>query len=90
MTYTVFIHTNAKQMVGAQVAAHSLKRNSSRPDAFDVRILRREDYPFFEAYEGRRSCGRERGASGPTTTCSPSRRCASRRPNSWATRAAPW
>jgi len=53
MAYSVFIHTNAKQMVGAQVAAHSLKRNSSRPDAFEVRILSREDYPFFDAYEGR-------------------------------------
>jgi hypothetical protein len=53
MTFTVFIHTNAKQLVGAHVAAHSLKRNSKRPDAFEVRILRREDYPFFEAYEGR-------------------------------------
>jgi hypothetical protein len=53
MTYTVFIHTNAKQLVGAQVAAHALRRNSSRPDAFAVRILSREDYPFFEAYEGR-------------------------------------
>ncbi|QPC43907.1 hypothetical protein HW532_15150 [Kaustia mangrovi] len=50
---TVFIHTNAKQMVGALVAAHSLKRNSARPDAFDVKIIAREDFDFFDAYEGR-------------------------------------
>jgi hypothetical protein len=49
----VFIHTNAKQIVGAQVAAYSLKRNSKRPEGFAVRIIRREDYPFFDAYEGR-------------------------------------
>ncbi|HEX5517727.1 MAG TPA: hypothetical protein VFX32_09020, partial [Pseudolabrys sp.] len=53
MKPTVFIHTNAKQIIGATVSAHSLKRNSSQPDEFDVRIIRREDYKFFDAYEGR-------------------------------------
>jgi hypothetical protein len=52
MTKTVFIHTNAKQMIGALVSAHSLKRNSANPDNFDVKILQREDYPFFDAREG--------------------------------------
>ena len=46
MKNTVFIHTNAKQMVGAIASAHSLKRNSRNPDAFDVRITSREDFPF--------------------------------------------
>jgi hypothetical protein len=50
---TVFVHTNDKQLVGAQVSAYSLKRNSARPDSFEVRIIRREDYPFFENFEGR-------------------------------------
>ncbi|MGF7159670.1 hypothetical protein FHS85_001289 [Rhodoligotrophos appendicifer] len=54
MTNTVFIHTNAKQMVGALVAAHSLKRNSKTPDAFNVRIITQEDYPLFREYEGRK------------------------------------
>ena len=49
---TVFIHTNAKQMLGALVSAHSLKRSSSAPNEFDVRILRHQDYPFFQAREG--------------------------------------
>jgi hypothetical protein len=54
MKNTVFIHTNAKQMVGAIASAHSLKRNSRNPDAFDVRITSREDFPFFEEFEGRK------------------------------------
>jgi hypothetical protein len=54
MKPTVFIHTNDKQMVGAIVGRHSLKRNSANPDAFDVRITRREDFPFFDEFEGRK------------------------------------
>jgi hypothetical protein len=54
MKPTVFIHTNDKQMIGAVVGRHSLKRNSARPDAFDVRITRREDFPFFDEFEGRK------------------------------------
>ena len=52
-TPTVFIHSGARQLLPAQVAAYSLKRNSSRPDAFQVRILARESYRYFDAYEGR-------------------------------------
>ena len=48
----VFIQTNAKQRLGALVAAHALKRNSAKPDAFDVRIMHHADYPFFAAKEG--------------------------------------
>jgi hypothetical protein len=54
MKNTVFIHTNAKQMVGAIASAHSLKRNSRNPEAFDVRITSREDFPFFDEFEGRK------------------------------------
>lgn len=50
---TVFVHTNANQYLGALVSAHSLKRNSQRPEFFDVKILRLEDYPFFQAFEGK-------------------------------------
>jgi hypothetical protein len=48
----VFIHTNAKQLIGALVSAYSLKRNSAHPGKFDVKILHREDYAFFDAKEG--------------------------------------
>jgi hypothetical protein len=49
----VFIQTNEKQLVGALVSAYSLKRNSKRPDAFDVEIMHQEDHPFFRRMEGR-------------------------------------
>jgi heat shock protein HspQ len=49
----VFIQTNQKQLVGALVAAHSLKRNSKRPDDFDVKIMHQEDHEFFRAKEGK-------------------------------------
>jgi len=48
----VFIHTNDRQMVGALVAEHALKRNSKSPDKFDVRIIKTEDYPFLAARDG--------------------------------------
>jgi len=49
----VFIQTNKKQLVGALVSAYSLKRNSARPDAFDVRLMHQEDYAFFRNGEGK-------------------------------------
>jgi hypothetical protein len=45
MKPTVIIHTNDKQMLGALVSAHSYRRNSRNPDAFDVRIVKAEDQP---------------------------------------------
>jgi len=45
MKPTVVIHTNDKQMLGALVSAHSFRRNSREPDAFDVRILNTSEYP---------------------------------------------
>jgi hypothetical protein len=53
MKNTVFIHTNGKQIAGAIVSAHSLKRNSRSPEAFEVRIIRQEEFPFFNDFEGR-------------------------------------
>lgn len=50
---TVFIHTNDKQLVGALVSAHSMRRNSATPDDFDVKIIRLEDYPWYADYHGR-------------------------------------
>lgn len=54
MKNTVFIHTNDKQILGALVARHALLRNSSDPAAFDVRIIRAEDFAFLAAREGQR------------------------------------
>lgn len=54
MKNTVYIHTNGKQLVGAIVSQHSLKRNSRSPDAFDVKILQIEDHAFFKEFEGRK------------------------------------
>jgi hypothetical protein len=45
MKPVAFIHTNAKQMLGALVAAHSFRRNSRNPESFEVRILRADDRP---------------------------------------------
>jgi hypothetical protein len=45
MKPTVVIHTNDKQMLGALVSAHSFRRNSRTPDAFDVRIVTASDFP---------------------------------------------
>lgn len=52
MKNTVFIHTNAKQIIGAHVAAHALRRNSRNPDAFDVRIIKVEEFPVITARDG--------------------------------------
>lgn len=52
MKPTAFIQTNGRQLIGALVSAHSLKRSSRHPEEFDVRIIRQEDYPFFAAREG--------------------------------------
>jgi hypothetical protein len=51
---TVFVHTNAKQMLGAIVSAHSLKRNSRSPNSFAVSILNKEEHTFFKEFEGKK------------------------------------
>jgi hypothetical protein len=50
---TVFIHTNEKQLIGAIVSQHSMKRNARAPDSFDCKIIRKEDYSWYEAFEGK-------------------------------------
>ncbi len=52
MEHCVFIHSNHRQMVGALVAQHALKRNSANADKFDVRILHTDDHPFLAAKDG--------------------------------------
>ena len=48
MKPVVFIHTNAKQRLGALVSAHSFRRNARDADAFDVRLLETSRYPELE------------------------------------------
>ena len=48
----VFIHTNHKQIVGALVGAHSIRRNSIHNDAFDVELLEHRSHPFLQKEEG--------------------------------------
>ena len=45
MKPTVFIQSNPRQLLGAKISAHSFKKASARPDAFDVRIMRLEEFP---------------------------------------------
>jgi hypothetical protein len=48
----VFIHTNPRQLLGALVSQHSLRRNSKHAERFDVRILHSDDCGFLRAREG--------------------------------------
>ncbi len=52
MNRRVFIHTNDKQWLGAQVSAYSLRRNSAHGAEFDVEILHVKDFPFLWEREG--------------------------------------
>ena len=45
MKPTVFIQANDRQLLGARISAHSYKRASARPDSFDVKIMRVQDFP---------------------------------------------
>jgi hypothetical protein len=52
MNRCVFVHTNHRQMVGALVSQHSIRRNSAHKDQFEVRIIHTKDHAFLEAREG--------------------------------------
>jgi hypothetical protein len=41
----VFIQANDRQLLGAKISAHSYKKASARPDSFDVKIMRVQDFP---------------------------------------------
>lgn len=45
MKPTVFIQANDRQLLGAKISARSYKRASARPDSFDVKIMRVQDFP---------------------------------------------
>lgn len=53
MSHCVFIHTNPKQIVGAIVAEHALRRSSKNNDKFTVRIINTIDHPFLREHEGK-------------------------------------
>ncbi|MFO1060392.1 MAG: hypothetical protein U1E53_25900 [Dongiaceae bacterium] len=50
---TIFIQTNDKQAIGAAVSAYSMHRNSAHANAFDVVVMHQEDYPYFQAQDGK-------------------------------------
>lgn len=50
--YAVFIQTNHKQLTGAIVAEHAIRRYSTHNDQFDVQLINSRDYPFFAEHEG--------------------------------------
>ncbi len=52
MNHCVFIHSNPKQIVGALVAEHALRRGSRNNEKFDVKIINTVDFPFLAAHEG--------------------------------------
>ena len=52
MDHCVFIQTNHKQITGAIVAEYALRRYSQHNDKFDVRIVHKQDYPYFDEREG--------------------------------------
>ena len=52
MNACVFIHTNHKQMLGALVAQHALRRSSTNNDRFDVRIIDSADFDFLAEFDG--------------------------------------
>jgi hypothetical protein len=52
MSWCAFVHTNEKQKLGALLAAYMMKRQSKRPESFDVRLIEHRDHPFLAAHEG--------------------------------------
>jgi hypothetical protein len=50
--YKLFIQSNDEQYLGALVAGYAAKRNSRRPEAFDVVIMHYDDFPWLEARVG--------------------------------------
>jgi hypothetical protein len=48
----VFIHTNHKQILGALVGAHAIRRQSRHNDRFDVCLIEHANYEFLHEKEG--------------------------------------
>lgn len=52
MQHAVYIQTNHKQITGAIVAEYAIRRYSSNNEKFDVHIIHKKDYPYFDEREG--------------------------------------
>lgn len=50
--YTVFIHTNPPQLLGARVAEYALRKHSRHNDRFEIRVLNLPDFPHLTKREG--------------------------------------
>ena len=50
--YSVFIHVNHKQWLGAVVGKYALEKNSAHTDKFDVQFIEAKDQAFMHAREG--------------------------------------
>ncbi len=48
----VFIHVNQKQILGAHVGEHALRRFSENNDKFDVKFIETRHHPYLAAREG--------------------------------------
>ncbi|MCA3554846.1 hypothetical protein [Aestuariivirga sp.] len=53
MKPTVFVHTNAKQIVGAIVSKYSFGRFAADPSAFEVKLIETASYSWMRDYEGK-------------------------------------
>ncbi len=80
MKPTVFIQANDRQLLGAKISAHSYKRSSARPDSFDVKIMRVQDFPRLMQHGQSILRAGTRPSTGSPTTSRALRRSASRRP----------
>lgn len=63
MNSTIFVHTNAHEIVSARVAMYALKKTSKNADKFNVKLIKLEDYPHLMKRHGQRCVrnGREAG-----------------------------
>ncbi len=52
MKHAVYIQTNHKQITGAIVAEYAIRRYSRNNDKFDVHIIEKKDYSWFDDREG--------------------------------------
>ncbi|MBD0272646.1 MAG: hypothetical protein ICV73_12045 [Acetobacteraceae bacterium] len=59
-----FVHTNAKQRLGALVSARSFRRNPRDPGASDARPIEAEDCAPLRAAEGRGVAAEQQGEPG--------------------------
>src|SRR3989344_494338 len=51
-TYTLFIHTNRKQLFGAKLGKYSFEQGAGALRTFDVRFIIVEDMPLMQEFVG--------------------------------------